>query len=139
MAYRGLDWTKHGFGAPPFLKVSPAGGLLLYRCWGARSPCIGSTEWGTGYFALEKPASVLDAERKANIVGWGSGVHFVSTFRLRAGTPYWVGKVAHGRRDEAIPAQQVFVEPPLEAKLVLERSRELLTHDVVVGPRDGRA
>jgi hypothetical protein len=82
---------------------------------------------------------VLDAELRANIVDWGNGIHFISTFRLLPGIPYWIGPVAHGLRDESIPAEQVFVEPPLEAKLVIVRSKELLRHDVAVGPRDGRA
>jgi hypothetical protein len=121
------------------LRVSEAPGLMLYRCWGERSPGVGSYEWGTGYFSLEKPASVMEAELRSNIVDWGNGVRFVSSFRLKPGFAYWVGPVAHGTSDARLPGSQVYVEGPLAIKLDLITSREVLRHDVFVGPRDGNA
>jgi hypothetical protein len=139
MAYDGPDWRAHGFARPPELRISEPSGLLLYRCWGNRTRELGSTEWGTGYFSIEKPLSALEAELRFNIVDWGNGVNFISTFRLRGGFPYWVGPVAHGEHDRSLAGSQVFVEPPLEVKLDLVRSREVLRHDIFVGPRDGTA
>jgi hypothetical protein len=129
-----MDWAAMGFGCPPERKLAPASGVLLYRVWGA-----GSTEWGSGYFSLEKPASVLDAEMRFNIVDWGNGVHFLSTFRLKGGFPYFVGPVAHGKGDVSRPSIQAFVEPPLTAKLERTGNFEILRHDVSVVQRAGRA
>lgn len=128
------DWVALGFAQPPECKVAKAGGLTLYRAWGASS-----SEFGSGFFSVEKPESVLDAELRFNIADWGNGVHFVSTFQLRAGFDYRVGAVAHGRRDLSRSGTQVYVEPPVQTKVVLVRSRELLRHDVVVVQRAGRA
>ena len=133
------DWAALGFSREPTTRVSEGQGLLLYRCWGARTQQVGSTECGTGYFALEKPRSVLQAELRFNIVDWGNGVHFVSTFRLLPGYAYLVGSVAHGASDLTAQDSQVFVAQPLGVKLVLVRSQEVLRHDVSVAAYDGRA
>jgi hypothetical protein len=82
MANLSFEWSSKGFASKPERRISPRGGLLIYRAWGSSS-----TEWGSGYFSLEKPASVLDAELRFNIADWGNGVHFVSTFRLKEGFP----------------------------------------------------
>lgn len=139
MAYQAIDWESKGFAQAPALRVSPANGVLLYRCWGFRSPGIGSSEWGSGFFSLEKPASVLEAELRFNIVDWDNGVHFVSSFRLKPGFTYWEGPVAHGKDDLRLAGTQVLVPEPLAVKLELLKPREVLRRDVWVGPRDGRA
>lgn len=139
MAYQASNWQSKGFAQPPSLRVSGDDGVLLYRCWGNRSPGVGSSEWGSGYFSCEKPSSVLEAELRFNIVDWDNGVHFVSSFRLRPGFHYWLGPVLHGASDSSLPAWQVLVEQPLQVKLELISSREVLRHDVFVGPRDGHA
>lgn len=128
------------FGSPPELRVSPREGLLLFGCWGERVAGVKSGEWGT-YFSTEKPVSVLDAELRFNIVNWpkGSGLHFVSSFSLKSGFAYWIGPVAHGKTDKSRPCMQVFIEEPLTVKLELVKSKELLRHDVYVGPQDGHA
>jgi hypothetical protein len=105
---------------------------MLYRAWGA-----GSTEWGSGYFSLEKPASVLDAEMRFNIADWGNGVNFVSTFRLKEGFHYVVGTVAHGKGDLSRPSSQVFLESPFVAKIERVGAFEVLRHDVSVIQRTG--
>jgi len=56
------DCQSKGFALAPERRTAPRGGLLMYRAWGA-----GSREWGSGYFSVEKPASVLDAELRFNI------------------------------------------------------------------------
>ncbi|MFG6485334.1 hypothetical protein ACG04R_01550 [Roseateles sp. BYS78W] len=127
-----IDWKDKGFAAAPELKTAPSQGLVMYRAWGANSG-----EWGSGYFSLEKPTSALDAELRFNIADWGNGIHFVSTFRLREGHAFFVGPVAHGPRDLSRPGTQVFVPAPLETKVILERSREVLRQDVVVVQRPG--
>lgn len=127
-----FDWRAKGFASEPAFKLAPSGGLLLYRAWGASS-----TEWGEGYFSIEKPASVLDAELRFNIADWGNGIHFLSTFRLKEGFEYFVGAVAHGKRDVSRPGTQVFVEGNIRAKIDCIASRELLRHDVTVIQRAG--
>jgi len=139
MAHHAGDWQSKGYAQAPMLRLSGGDGLLLYRCWGERTPGVGSSEWGSGYFSREKPASVLEAEMRFNIVDWNNGVHFVSTFRLKPGFSYWLGPVAHGAGDKHLEGWQVFVEEPLAIKLELVRSREVLRHDAFVGPRDGNA
>lgn len=139
MTKTGVNWLSRGFAAIPDRRVSEGTGLLLYRCWGTRRPGVGSGEWGTGYFSLEKPSSVLDAELRFNIVDWDNAVNFVSTFRLRPGFEYFVGPVAHGESDISRIGSQVFIEQPLDAKLELVKSKEVLRHDVFVGPKDGNA
>ena len=129
-----IDWKDKGFAAAPEVKTAPVAGLVMYRAWGSHS-----SEWGSGFFSLEKPTSVLDAELRFNIADWGNGVHFVSTFRLKAGHAYFVGPVAHGAQALSRPGTQVFVHAPLEIKVALERSREVLRHDVTVVQRAGRA
>jgi hypothetical protein len=138
MANQLFDWKLKGFGAPPEPKAAGDGGVLLYRCWGA-----GSKEWGTGYFSLDKPTSVIDAELRFNIVDWGNAVTFVSTFRLKEGFLYWVGPVGHGPQDMSRPATQALVDvgglqrkeqivQSLQTKLELIKHRELLKHDAYV-------
>jgi hypothetical protein len=139
MADEQIDWCARGFAHHPKRLVSDGDGVLLYRCWGNRSANVGSTEWGTGYFSLEKPSSVLEAELKFNIVEYDNGVHFVSTFLLKTGFEYWAGPVAHGDSDCSLPATQVYVAGPLEIKLKLVKSKEVLRHDVIVGPIDASA
>ena len=139
MAYRAADWQSKGFASVPILRVSGGQGVMLYRCWGERAQRVGSTEWGSGYFSLEKPVSVLEAELRFNVVDWNNAVHFVSSFRLKPGFSYWLGPVAHGACDTSLPGWQVFVEQPLTVKLDLVSSREVLRHDVFVGARDGNA
>jgi hypothetical protein len=139
MAYRATDWHLKGFAKAPELRVSSGDGVMLYRCWGERTRGVGSGEWGEGYFSLEKPASVLEAEARFNIVDWNNGIHFVSSFRLKPGFAYWLGPVAHGALDRHLFGTQVFIDPQLNIKLELIKSREVLRHDVFVSPRDGRA
>jgi hypothetical protein len=138
MASQLFDWESKGFGAPPEPKIAGDGGVLLYRCWG-----VPSTEWGTGYFSLEKPTSVIDAELCFNIIDWGNGVNFVSTFRLKKGFLYWAGPVGHGPHDTSRPATQVLVDvkslhgeaklvQSLQTKIELVKSKELLKHDAYV-------
>ena len=128
------DWAAKGFASQPERRVAPKEGVVLHRAWGAAS-----SEWGSGYFSLEKPASVLDAELRFNIADWGNGVHFVSTFRLRSGFAYLVGPVAHGRRDLSRPGMQVFIDAPLATKLERVGTFEVLHHDATVSQRSGRA
>lgn len=123
-----------GFAAPPQPRVAPEGGVLLYRAWGATS-----TELGSGYFSLDKPTSVLDAELRFNIADWGNGVHFVTTFRLKQGFEYLEGPVEHGPLDLSRPATQVFVVPPLDVKVERVGAFEVLRHDVTVVGRSGNA
>lgn len=129
-----LDWKDKGFASPPDRKVAPKGGLLIYRAWGA-----GSSEWGSGFFSLEKPASVLDAELRFNIADWGNGVNFVSTFQLKPGFHYFVGPVAHAKCDLSRPGTQVFLEAPFVAMIERVGTFEMLRHDVWVNQRAGRA
>ena len=128
------DWSTLGFGSRPERRVAPQGGLLLYRAWGANS-----TELGSGFFSLEKPTSVLDAELRFNVADWGNGIHFISTFRLKSGFDYLVGPVAHGKVDLSRPGTQVHVGPPLESKIERVGNYEVLRHDVSVVQRAGNA
>jgi hypothetical protein len=128
MGAKHIEWESKGFAAIPQMRVALDGGVMVYRCFdGARSK-----EWGTGYFSLEKPRSVVDAELRFNIVEWGNLIRFVSTFRIRPGFHYHSGPIAHGSRDLSRPATQVYIEPPLAIKLDLVESRELLKHDALV-------
>lgn len=135
------DWQGKGFGEQPTWLLSGERGVLLYRCWGLRTRDVGSSEWGCNdkpvYFSLEKATSVMDAEMRFNIVDWDNGVNFVSTFRLKPGFHYWQGSVAHGELDHSLPGTQVIVEQPVRVKLELIKSKEVLRHDVIVGPKDG--
>ena len=141
MMHLECEWRSRGFAGPPNWLRSGENGLILHRCWGFRTRDVGSSEWGRDdrevYFSLEKATSVLDAEMRFNIVVWGNGVNFVSTFRLKPGFHYWCGKVAHSPLDDALPATQVVIDQPVRIKLELHRSKEVLRHDVFVGPKDG--
>ncbi len=136
MSATSFNWSGKGFASAPEFRVAPSDGVLVYRCFDLTHSA--DQEWGTGYFSLEKPESVVDAELRFNIVEWGNLVRFVSTFRLRAGYHYWAGSIAHGRGDLRRKATQVYLEEPLRVKLELIRSRELLKQDAfVVANRDG--
>jgi len=126
------DWKSKGFSYPPERKVAPPNGMLIYRAWGSSS-----TE-RSGYFSLEKPESVLDAELRFNIEQHGNGVHFVSTFRLKEGFEYFVGPIAHGERDLSKPASQVFVDNPI-VKVVRVGKFQVLLHDFTVVRHEGSA
>lgn len=134
MSADGDGWVKHGFAEAPEHRVAGSSGLVMYRAWGGKS-----TEWGTGYFSLEKPDSMLDAELRFNIADWGNEIHFLSAFRLKHGFPYQVGPVAHGKSDLSRPGHQVYVVGPLHQKIVLIESKKVLRHDVVVVQRAGHA
>lgn len=127
-------WESKGFASTPERKTAPQGGLLMYRAWGASS-----SEWGSGYFSLEKPTSVLDAELRFNIADWGNGVHFVSTFRLKAGFAYYVGPVANGGCDLSRRGTQVYVESPFVVQVERVGAMEVLRHDVSVVQKMGKA
>lgn len=128
VARAALDcWKDKGFGEEPEPKTAPEGGVMMYRCWGGSS-----TEWGTGYFSATKPASVVDAEMRYNIVDRGNAVYFVTSFRLKEGFRYVIGPVAHGPRDIFTPAVQIYVAPPLPIKIAVVTSRELLKQDATV-------
>lgn len=126
------EWMHHGFAVPPSLQTAPDSGLPLFRCWGGSS-----TEWGSGYFSLQDSASVIDAELRFNVViDWSNTIRHQSMFRLRGGSSYWIGPIAHGPRDLSLPAPQVFVEPPLRDKVILIASkfRRIAQDRVVVIP-----
>jgi hypothetical protein len=125
---RNMSMHIKGFAGPAQLRVAPDAGVKVYRCFDGTH----STEWGTGYFALEKATSVVDAELRFNIVDWGNLVRFVSTFRIKSGFHYYSGAVEHGAKDLRRPATQIYIEEPLKIKLDLLDSRELLKHDAFV-------
>lgn len=129
-----FDWRKHGFAEPPERHVAQSSGLVMHRAWGGKS-----TEWGTGYFSLEKPESVLDAELRFNIADWGNEIHFLSSFRLKPGFEYLVGRVAHGQYDLSRLGHQVYLLGPLHPKIILIESKKVLRHDVTVLQRAGHA
>ena len=129
-----IGWRARGFGLPPSLRMAADAGLPVYRAWGG-----GSSEWGSGFFSLEKPRSVLDAELRFNIADWGNRILYVSTFLIRPGVEYWQGPVLHGEDDLSAPGTQIFVEPLITAKVLLRISGERLRQDAHVGPRAGNA
>ena len=122
--------TDHGFESEPERRIAGADGLVMYRCFGGSS-----LELGKGYFSAKAPLSVLDAELRFNIVDWENSIHFLSTFRLKPGFEYYIGPVAHGSQDMRIAAQQIFVEPPVDCKVTILRSKELIPQDVFAIPR----
>jgi hypothetical protein len=117
-------WSDLGFGEAPQHRTAPREGVLVYRAWGGAS-----REWGSGFFSLEKPASVIDAELRFNIADWGNTIHFVSTFQIPAGVPFMWGSVAHGSRDLSSTGTQVWLGRQNLANLRLVKSAELLRHD----------
>jgi hypothetical protein len=129
-----LDWHQHGFAAPPEFSHAGKGGLVVYRAWGAKS-----SEWGSGYFSLEKPESVLDAEFRFNIADWGNGIHFVSTFRIKEGMGYFQGLVGHARRDLRRRGTQIYLESPFVHAVDKIGTFEVLRHDAFVSPKAGTA
>ena len=75
------DWKALGFASQPDYRVAPNEGVVLYRCWGATS-----TEIGNGFFSMERPVSVYDAELKFNIADWGNvAARFVAAREKTAG------------------------------------------------------
>jgi len=128
------DWSKKGFARPPELRRASGNGVMIYRAWGGAS-----TEWGSGYFSIDKPKSVLDAELRFNIADWGNQIHFLTTFRLKPGFAYYQGPVAHGARDISLPADQVLLNSPFVAMVEKLGAFEILRHDVFVSPRGGIA
>jgi len=121
------DWMQYGFAAPPRPQVAHTG-LILYRSWGGSN----NREWGR-FFTSLRPRSVLEAEAMCNIVEWGNAVYFVSTFRVLAGTPMMVGRIAHGNRDVCIRAEQYLIEEP-EGSLIRLHC-ETLHYDAFVSER----
>jgi hypothetical protein len=123
-----------GFASEPERLLAPKGGLKVYRAWGGRS-----TEWGTGFFSLEKPTSVLDAELRFNIADWGNMIWFVSTFRILENVPYLKGPVLHGGYDLSKRGTQIYVLPQYTLLVRLLRSKEVLKQDVSIQPGAGTA
>jgi hypothetical protein len=129
-----IEWKAKGFASKPDYLMSPDGGLLMYRAWGASS-----SEWGSGFFSLERPASVLDAELRFNIADWGNSVQFVSTFRLKPGFFYYKGPVAHGEKDLSRAGTQIFIESPFVVQVEKVGSFAVLKQDFTVVQRAGNA
>ncbi len=123
-----------GFATEPERLIGPSGGFNVYRAWGGNS-----TEWGTGFFSLEKPISVLDAELRFNIVDWGNTIWFVSTFQIPENVPYLKGPVLHSLRDLSKRGTQIYVLPEFVLLLKLLRSREVVKQDVWIHPGAGNA
>lgn len=145
---RTFDPIQLGFANSPTSKRTSNDGLIAYRAHSGLDP---KSIWGTGYFSLEKPVSVVDAELRFNIVDWGNLIRFVTTFRLLPGVSYLEGAVLHdlpkGQRDRpgqraiwtnslSRPGTQIYVPPPLEGKLKIETFPELLKQDAFVIHRD---
>jgi len=128
------DWMLKGFARKPEKERAKKGGLLVYRAWGGSS-----SEWGSGFFSLEKPKSVLDAELRYNIADWGNKIHFVSTFKIKEGFEYYIGPVAHGKADLSIPATQVYITSPFFSQVDKPGSFEILKHDFYVISQEGNA
>lgn len=129
-----LDWRQRGFAKPPDFCHAPKGGLLVFRAWGA-----GSSEWGSGYFSLQKPESVLDAEWRFNIADWGNGIHFVTTFRIKESVGFYKGPVGHARRDLSRRGTQIYLETPFVHMIEKVGTSEVLRHDAFVSPKAGEA
>ncbi len=129
-----VDWKSKGFADMPIRRISPEDGLLLYRAWGGTSG-----EWGSGFFSLEKPSSVLDAELRFNIADWGNQIHFVTTFRLKGGFEYFVGPVAHGKFDLSKTGTQIYLKSPFVIQLERVGTFDTLKQDVLVSQRAGNA
>lgn len=121
-------WTDLGFGVAPERRTAPeSNGLTVYRAWGGSS-----TEWGSGFFSLEKPTSVLDAELRFNIVDWGNLIRFVSTFRILSGVTCYVGPVAHAEGGLRKTGTQVWIEKQNLVNVRLIRTAEPLAQDAHV-------
>ena len=129
-----LEWRRGGFALPPLERVVGVSGLTVFRCWGGTS-----TELGSGYFSLQRPSTVSEAELRFNIVDWGNAIRHVSTFLMMPGTTYWIGPIQHGSQDMRLPAWQVYMRPPLAEKVKLLGSRLPLVQDVAVQLVAGRA
>lgn len=122
------DWHQRGFAAPPRQVVAKGAGTIVYRAWGGTS-----SEWGSGYFSPDRPATVSDAELRFNLVlESGNAVTFVPSFRIRPGVAYWLAPIAHGPRDICRSARQIYVPAPLPGKVELLASRLPLARDRVV-------
>lgn len=141
-----IPWFERlGLAVPPDERTSPPGGLVMYRAWGGSSG-----EWGSGFFSLEKPESVLDAELRSNIADWGNAIRFVSTFRLKEGFRYLKGPVLHvgdGAERTAVwhysagrEGTQIYVGSPLLIKVEKLGSFESLKQDrtVITRPKPSR-
>ncbi|MEQ1831425.1 MAG: hypothetical protein ABL977_00105 [Candidatus Eisenbacteria bacterium] len=125
------DWREKGFADSP-RRVIAEGDEILYRCFGGpNSGVLGR------WFAPLKCSSVSDAELANNVVVHGNKLSMVATFRVRAGTEMWVGRVDHGARDLADrTAIQVYIERPLGC-VELTHDVETLRQDVFVNRRTG--
>lgn len=127
-------WSDFGFAEAPHKRNAPVDGLLVYRAWGGSS-----SEWGSGFFSLEKPASVMDAELRFNIADWGNTIHFVSTFRIVSGVPYWVGPIGHGPTDLSRSGTQILLNKQDLVNVRMVKHAELLCHDGFVVARSKRS
>ena len=134
-----LNWSMKGFGSPPTLKTAPQNGVQVYRCWGGHSKEESESNLKGGFFSLEKPSSVSDAELRFKIAEWGNRIWFVSTFRILPSVTYWEGAIFHHKADLRRPATQIFVEPPVNTKVQLLISKEVLKQDVHVLSTGGNA
>jgi hypothetical protein len=82
---------------------------------------------------------VSEAELAGNVIAHGNTLSFVATFRVRAGTEMWVGRVDHGAHDLADrTAIQVYIERPL-GRVELTQDVETLKQDLFVNRRTGHA
>jgi len=117
-------WQSKGFAKAP-RPVNATGKETLYRVFGGSSKLYGSC------YSYKKPSSVLEAEFSENIVKWRNQALFVASFRIKEGTPIWIGKIdqryARIGKDEIDEfiwgdqnAEQVWIDP--------NKAKSVLTH-----------
>lgn len=145
------SWAiQNGFASTP-VRVLSTGSEKLCRVWGGSSAQLGRfftpmvldgdtlrvVAQRFPSHSLGRPASVLEAELRSNIVLWGNQCAAIATFRMRPNVLMWIGEVEHGESDLSLPGLQVWLEYP-DASVTLV-SNEVLKQDRTVSSRAGHA
>src|SRR5262245_43713929 len=88
-------WHAEGFLREPERRDAPPG-LRLYRAWGGTSQKIGSPSRPGVCLSTQRPGTRSGAEKFFSAWEWGNPCHWLTEFRVIAGTQMYVGVVDPG-------------------------------------------
>jgi hypothetical protein len=118
--HRMYYWQALGFLQCPTLEAAK-GTERLYRSWGGTSRELSEEKTRDGQFlSFHKPKTRREAEKFLSVMEYGNQLLWVTEFRVKAGTPLWIGQLHPGADAKFfgnIPGSQVFLEREWENNL----------------------
>jgi hypothetical protein len=107
------NWKEEGFKYSPSQLVTSAD-LIVYRAWGGHpGRKMGNINRAGVCFSLDKVSTRWEAEQLYSVLEYGNSVFYLTEFKLKKGTPVWLGNVDPGDPRALLGKEygsQVFIE-----------------------------